>query len=198
MILTEITSIPSGALPFYNFKNHLRMGTGFAEADLQDPLLEAYLRAAIATIEGKLGLAIIERSFSWNLTTWHHGDHQNFPIRPVKAITSVTCLDRFDVPYAVDSGAYVLIQDSLVPAIKAVGGWLPRIPTDGTIEIEFLAGYGANWDDVPADLAQAVLLLASYFYENRIGAPLASGILPVAVSGLIEPYRVVRVSGTRP
>jgi uncharacterized phiE125 gp8 family phage protein len=198
MILTEISPISSGALPFYNFKNHLRMGTGFAEENLQDPLLEAYLRAAIASIENKLGIAVITRGFSWNLTGWRDNDRQSLPIRPVQAISSVTIADKAGATEAIDSDDYVLVQDGQCPTIKAIRGCLPSVPTDGTVTIEIQAGFGVGWDDVPDDLAQSVLLLASYFYENRMGAPLASGVLPAAVLGLIEPYRSIRLLGARP
>ena len=51
MILTELSAIAAEDLPVAQLKEHLRLGTGFAESDLQDGLCEAYLRASIATIE---------------------------------------------------------------------------------------------------------------------------------------------------
>lgn len=51
MILTELTSVSVAALPIAQFKAHLRLGTGFADSDIQDELLGAYLRAAISTVE---------------------------------------------------------------------------------------------------------------------------------------------------
>lgn len=195
MILNEISSISSGALPFYNFKNHLRMGTGFDESDLQDPLIEAYLRAAISTIENKLGLVLLQREFQLNLTGWRDGQSQVFPTRPVQSISSVTINAADGSQDLVSTEAYRLRKDAQVPAIQAVGSGLPNIPVGGAADIIFAAGYGVVWDDLPADLAQAVLLLAAYFYENRIGAPLPSGVLPMAVLSLIDSYRPMRISG---
>jgi uncharacterized phiE125 gp8 family phage protein len=195
MILTEITSISSGALPFYSLKNHLRMGTGFTEDDLQDPLLEAYLRAAISAIENKLGLAIIERRFSLNLTAWRDGASQGLPMRPVNAIDNVTTHTRAGESTLEDPSQYRLIKDSQSPSIVATAACLPSISNEGYAEVEFTAGYGAVWDDVPQDLGQATLLLAAWFYENRTGAPFASGVFPAAVLALIEPYRTFRLGG---
>jgi uncharacterized phiE125 gp8 family phage protein len=195
MILTEITSISSGALPFYSLKNHLRMGTGFTEDDLQDPLLEAYLRAAISAIENKLGLAILQRSFSLNLTAWRDGVVQNLPMRPISSIDSVTTITHGGDTDPQESENYLLIKDAQSPAIKATGSCLPSIPTDGSVDVTFTAGFGLVWDDVPQDLGQAVLLLAAWFYENRTGAPFASGVFPASVLALIEPYRIVRLGG---
>lgn len=195
MILNELSPLSSGALPFYNFKNHLRMGTGFAEENLQDPLLEAYLRAAISTIESKLGIAVITRGFAWHLTAWRDRNVQALPIRPVREITEISVTDKAGTSQVIPPEAYVLKQDAFRPEVTSVGGCLPAIPIDGSVVIAFQAGFGDGWDDVPADLAQAILLLATYFYENRMGAPLATGVLPSAVLGLIEPYRSIRLSG---
>ena len=195
MILTEITSISSGVLPFYSLKNHLRMGTGFIEDDLQDPLLEAYLRASISAIENKLGIAIIERNFLLNLTGWRDGAEQNLPVRPVSAIDSVTTHSGIGVSTPEDSASYRLVQDSQSPSIAATGSCLPGIPNGGSVDVVFTAGYGPVWDDVPQDLAQATLVLAAWFYENRTGAPFASGVFPAAVLALIEPYRALRTGG---
>ena len=71
---------------------------------------------------------------------------------------------------------------------------MPASPTGGAAGVLFEAGFGAAWSDVPADLAQAVLLLAAEFYEARIEDGARSG-LPLAVQALIERWRIVRVLG---
>lgn len=195
MILTEITSISSGALPFYGLKNHLRMGTGFSESDLQDPLLEAYLRASISAIENKLGIAILERNFKLNLTAWSDALAQKIPMRPVSEIVSVTTHSENGASRLENTTSYRLVKDSQSPAIAATGSCLPSIPTGGDVDVVFTAGYGPVWDDVPQDLAQAVLILATWFYENRTGAPFASGVFPAAVLALLEPYRAFKIGG---
>ena len=72
---------------------------------------------------------------------------------------------------------------------------LPPIAPGGTAEIVFRAGYGVAWSDSPADLAQAVLLLAAHYYEYRHETGLAGGCMPFGVSSLIERYRTVRLLG---
>ena len=63
MMLTEETPVPSLALPVEEMKDHLRMGSGFADDGLQDGLIEAYLRAALAAIEGRIGKMLFQRRF---------------------------------------------------------------------------------------------------------------------------------------
>ena len=65
MMLTEVTAVPGAALPVQALKDHLRMGAGFALPAGQDGLLESYLRAAMAAIEGRIAKALIARRFRW-------------------------------------------------------------------------------------------------------------------------------------
>ena len=48
MMLIEETTVPEAALPLAEFKAHLRLGTGFSDDDVQDPVLPGFLRAALS------------------------------------------------------------------------------------------------------------------------------------------------------
>ena len=50
MMLIEESTVPDTALPVDVFKAHLRFGTGFTEASVQDAVLRGFLRAAMAVI----------------------------------------------------------------------------------------------------------------------------------------------------
>ena len=73
---------------------------------------------------------------------------------------------------------------------------LPSIPRRGTVTITFLAGFGDAWSQVPADLAQAVILLAARYYDDRSQDGLRHA-LPFGVSALIERWRAVRTLAGR-
>lgn len=195
MILTELNSVPNATLPIAKFADHLRLGTEFAETSLQNDLLEVYLRAAISAIEGKTGRVILQRSYLWQLTGWRYTDAQILPVRPVVSIAALRTYDRSGAVTEHSSDTYDFVPDSQAPAIRAIGFHLPPVSDGGSVEIEFVAGHGATWEAVPSDLAQAVIILAAQFYENRTGAPDPSGVLPMAVLSLIEPYRPVRLFG---
>ena len=64
---------------------------------------------------------------------------------------------------------------------------------NGSVKIGFTAGFGPDWDDLPGDLGQAVLLLAAYYYEYRNETAVGEGYMPFGVSSLIERYRTVRL-----
>ena len=195
MILTEVTTVPTLALPIAAFKTHLRLGTGFADDTLQDVLLESTLRAAIAMIEARIGKMLIARRFLWKLEDWRTGSEQALPVAPVTAVVSVTLVDASDVGVLVDAARYKLVQDTHRPKLVATGSALPLVPMVGRAEVVFDAGFGAAWAAVPADLAQAVLLLAAEYYENRHEAGVRDGGLPFGVVTLIERWRTVRVLG---
>jgi uncharacterized phiE125 gp8 family phage protein len=195
MMLIEETTVPTGALPVAFFKEHLRLGSGFSDAGLQDDLLESFLRSALAAIEARTGKALIERTFGWSVTRWRDSGAQALPIAPVSAIVDVVLLDRLDNEAVVDPNSYQLRPDMQRPILAAVGASLPRIGQSDTARVRMLAGFGPEWGDLPADLRQAVLLLAAHYYEYRHEVQYDGGCMPFGVSALIERYRTMRLLG---
>ncbi len=195
MMLIEQTSVPVGALPVQEMKNHLRLGTGFADEGTQDGLVESYLRAAMTVIEGRIGKALIARRFVWSLEGWRWASEQALPVAPVSGIVTVTLIDVAAVGSVVSADRYRLVQDTHRPKIAAVGAVLPMAPAGGRIEVVFDAGFGAGWAAMPKDLLQAWLLLTAEYYERRHDVDARTGGLPFAVQALIERWRTVRVLG---
>lgn len=191
MMLTELTTVPDQALPLADLKDHIRLGSGFAEDNLQDELLKAYLRSALATIENRTSKVIFERTFEWVLFEWRSARKQPLPLAPVTSIVDIF----FEPPEGDDISVpdgWLLRQDNQRPSLIATGAGLPNVPSDSAIKIQMVAGYGAAWADVPKDMQQAVMMLAAHFYENRTDLDGAGG-LPMGVQSLIEPYRTVRI-----
>lgn len=194
MMVVELTSIAAGALPVPELRAQLRLGTGFGEDTLQDSVLEALLRAAIAAIEARTGKALLERQFVWTLTSWRDPTGQSLPVAPVSAIDEIRLFTRSGAETVADPTAYRLIQDSHVPRLMPTGGVLPGISQGGMAEISFTAGYSDNWSGVPSDLAHAVLLLAAHYYEHRNALDGEGAVqLPFGVNALIESYRTLRL-----
>lgn len=195
MRLKEQNGLDAAALPIAEFKAHLRLGSGFGEDTLQDTVLEATLRAAIAAIEARTGKALLERTFVWQVEGWRHPEEQALPIAPVSAILWLKTVTRDGAETPVDSGCHVLVQSTQRPMLRAACTRLPVIPTYGFAEIGFAAGFGVDWQSLPADLAHAVLLLATHFYEVRHDVSARDGNMPFGVAQLIERYRTVRILG---
>lgn len=195
MMLTEETSVLSANLPVQALKDHLRLGTGFSDGNMQDALIESYLRAAMSAIEGRTGKALMQRRFKLVLQDWRDSSEQALPVAPTAVIASVTLFDRVGTATVLGASTYRLVMDTHRPKLAASGYLLPMVPTEGRVEILFDAGFGATWAGVPADLQQAVFLLAGQYYEQRNDFTGAPAGLPYPVQALIERWRTVRVLG---
>lgn len=196
MILTEVSAPPSAAVPVRAFAEHLRLASGFADDGSQDAVLEHYVRAAMAAIEARLGRALLARDFAWTVTRWREDTCQVLPIGPVRSVSEVKLVDADGAQTQADPGAWSVIRDSQRPRLVGkFGRSLPKIPRAGHAEIRLNAGFGEAWGDVPADLRQAVFLLAAHFYENRAEGATPAGSLPFGVLVLIEAYRATRIGG---
>ncbi len=193
MMLVEQTSVPLAALPVTEFKDHLQLGTGFTGDVVQDPVLENYLRSSIAGIEARTGKVLLEKQYTWTLTNWREACRQALPLAPVSSVDALRVIDRLGVISVVDPTLYRLEADTHRPILWGVSGNLAAIPNSGTVEIDFTAGFGANWGAVPDDLGLAVFMLAAHYYENRAGTGDAG--MPMAVTSLIQRYRNVRILG---
>lgn len=191
MILIEQAAVAAAALPLAALRDQLRLGTGFDADTLQEALLESALRAALARVEGRTGKVLLARRFAWRIEGWRDAAGQVLPVAPVKALISVAMVDRLGAPVALDMAAVRLEPDAMRPMLLPAGGLLPQVPSGGAVEIVFDAGFAEEWDGLPPDLAQAVLMLAARYYEDREGAAEE----PAAVTALLAPWRNVRLSG---
>ncbi|MEM6738981.1 MAG: hypothetical protein AAF646_02625 [Pseudomonadota bacterium] len=195
MMLTEVTAVPAAALPVFQFRDHLRLGTGFTDTGLEDGLLETYLRAAIAAVEAWTGKALIARSFVYEASCWTGASAQALPVAPVQEITALTLVDADGAETLLDAEHYGVVRDTHRPELAGKGALLPSIPTGGVARITLQAGFGASWTEVPADLAHAVLLLAAYYHEYWYEARMGAARIPYGVSSLISSWRPIRLGG---
>lgn len=66
-----------------------------------------------------------------------------------------------------------------------------RAPHGGEVRIEYMAGYGDDWNAVPSALRQGILRLIAHMHRFRDAA--GEGGIPLAVCALWRPYRVHRL-----
>lgn len=193
MMLIEETTIPEVALPITQFKAHLRLGTGFAEGSLQDEILVSFLRAAVAAIEARSGKVLIARDFSLTLHRWRDRGGEVLPVAPVRDVQQLVLVDAMGVETVLAPEDYRLEKDSQRPRLRPAGSLFPMVAVGGSIKVSFTAGMATDWGGLPADLGQAVLLLAAHYYEYRNETGLSDGCMPFGVSSLIQRYRQVRL-----
>ncbi len=192
-MLIEEASVPNEVLPLAAFKAHLRLGTGFAQDDVQEPVLTSFLKAAMAAIEARTSKALIARMFTWSVSRWRDPQAEVLPLSPVRHIEALDIINADGADISIAADRFALVEDFQRPRLVARGQGFAPIPQGGKAVIHFEAGFGPDWDDVPDDLAQAVFLLAAHYYEYRDETTLARGCMPFGVQTLIERYRPMRL-----
>lgn len=190
MLLKEVA--PADLTPVLEeFAAHLRLGFGFADDGAEDALLARYLRAAIAAIEAETGQALMAREFVLRVHGWDRQGHLVLPIGPVEEIEEIWFQKGSD-SVSVDPARWTLMPGKSRQRLAGAGGMsLPIVPRGAEVAIIFTAGHGTDWDDVPSELRQAVLMLAALYFEHRHGdAPVE---MPLSVVALLRPYRPMRI-----
>lgn len=191
MRLTETAGLADTVLPLAEFREHLRLGSGFSEDQLQDGLLISHLRAALSNIERRTGKAVITRSFTLERECWQGDGGVRLPRGPVRVVDEVALIDAQGGVQPLDAGSWRLRADDEMPSVVPRSGRLPPVPAGGRLRIGFEAGYGPEWAAAPADLRQAVLMTAAALYEGRT----PEGHLAGGVDWLIAPYGPMRLTG---
>ena len=190
MMLTQIA--PPAALPvtLAELRAHLRLSDGFPEDTAEDALLLTYLETATAQIEARTGQALVGRPCTLRVGQWSASGHLVLPLGPVEAIDAFAWVGGAPGP-DVPPGELVVEPGRTRQRVTGPGGGaLPPIPAGNSAELGFTAGR-ASPAEIPADLRQAVLMLAAHRFEIRDGAE-APG-LPAAVAALVAPHRPVRL-----
>ncbi len=191
MDLSVLIPPDPAALPVAAFRAQLRLGTGFADVASLDAELAGFLAAAVAVIEARTGQALLARTLRLRLDGWRWLDAQALPVAPVTAVVAVRLVSADGAVALVAADRWRLKADRLRPQILATGAMLPMVPPGGVAEIDFAAGFGPSWASVPADLSQAVLLLAAEHFNARSGV---RPDLPPAVAGLLAAWEPVRLT----
>ena len=191
MILTETAPAAATPVTLSEFSAHLRLAYGFPDDGAEDALLDFYLRNAAGAIEARTGLALIRRGFLLRLSAWDRAGHAVLPVGPVEAIIAIRFVRGADV-IDLSAGSWAIEPGTVRQRVTGAGGGaLPMIPEAHIAELTFDAGFGPAAEDLPADLRHAVMLLAADYYERRHDGD-GPG-MPMAVRGLIEPWRAVRI-----
>ena len=193
MLLNEVSPAPVNPVPLKEFAAHLRLASGFTDDGSEDALLELYLRNATAVIEARTGKALISRPYMLQVASWNWRGHVVLPIGPVAAVDQID-LVRQGTTISLSPDEWSVEPGSGRQRLTAPGGGALRVLPHGSIaEIRFSAGFGATWNDVPDDLRQAVLLLATHFFERRGGEDALDDGLPHGVLPIIERHRPIRL-----
>lgn len=165
MLLREEAATAEEALPVEILRGHLRLASGFGPAvdEAERAALAGFLRAAIAAVEGRTGKILLKRRFVMRLDDWRDRMGQVLPLAPVVSVEEIRIEDAQGGAVELPPAGWRLVPDNDRPVIRPDGLMLPHVPRLGSVVIRFTAGFGPDWKDVPADLAQAVMMLAARY-----------------------------------
>ena len=162
--------------------------------DDDDDVIAALIAAARVHVEAQTRRALIDQT--WRLTRDVWPASGRLPVLPVplQEVTAIRVFDAGGMPQLLDVEDFAIDRVS-APAVLAFARGAPPAPGKlaAGIEIDIVAGYGDEPDDVPAPLRQAIRMLVAHWCENR-GLIAASGevaSMPQSVSSLIAPFRVL-------
>lgn len=189
-------------------------GEAKVHAKVDDSVDAAYLSTLISTArhmaEQFTRKAFINRSMKVFFDCWPAGDpgwwdgmregsivasqaeYVSIPFGPLVSITHVKTYDDADNATTWPSAQYfadVATQPGRI--VKRTGYSWPTFtrPANG-IEIQFIAGFGANASDVPPPIRQAILMTVAYLYEHRGDAVVE---MPGISKQLLMPYKEARL-----
>ncbi|MEM6667633.1 MAG: head-tail connector protein [Pseudomonadota bacterium] len=189
MTLRRLTPAVAEAVPLDDFLDHLRLSLGLTDPPTETPAAERALACAVAAIERSTSLACLRQTWKWELPTWTNARSERLPILPVLTVASVSAIaeDGRWTPFEPSTWRHSDDQ------IHAVGAWLPAAGPSG-VQVVFEAGFGDHHTDLPADLKQAVLLLAAHYFERRHAVDAGNvRSLPNGLQSLLAPFRQLRL-----
>lgn len=173
-------------------KAHLRV-----DHDDEDTLISAMVAAAITHLDGwsgVLGRCLVAQDWRQAFARFPGTRKLRLPM-PDVSVVSVAYVDSAGIDHALESLAYMLIEDHLGPFIYlADASWPETAVRPDAVTVTFTAGYGPAATDVPAPIRAAILLMIGDLYRNRettgIGSG-AAGVIPMSttVEALIAPFR---------
>lgn len=172
-------------------KSHLRVSSSD-----EDALIESYVDAALAAIEGPggLGIGVLERQ--WRITLDGFPPTIWLEITPVLSLDEISYLDGAGASQilTVDTDYRVDLDHEPARVVPAYGkSWPATLATIGAVTVLYTAGYRQG-EGIPADLRVAMLQTIASNYENRESIVVGTSAMRIPDSAMetFERYRVGR------
>lgn len=115
-------------------------------------------------------------------------DYIELPLPPLVSVASITTYDDANAASVYSASNYYV--DTAGGRVHLVEGqiWPTDLRNRAAVEVQYVAGYGANVTDVPAQIRQGILATVNHLYNNRDCID-----MPVEVKKMLDAYRVVKV-----
>lgn len=192
---TELVTAPAAEpITLIEAKNHLKIT--YSE---DDDLIGTLIEASRKLVEVKLKQSLVTQTYDLFLNGWYDEVLTNYPGRyvaqqavyiprgPVQSVTSVQFLDTTSTVQTLATTSYIVSKGAPGRITPSYGHYFPTtLPVIDSVIIRYVAGYGVDGTEVPANIKQAMLLLIGLWYESRSAAGEKMDDLPFAVDALLS------------
>lgn len=184
----SVAAKPAALLPITvaRLKTRLRI-----DDTAEDAEITAWLNGAISMIDGPNGIGYAMMTQSWQKSMDCFPSTIVLPGAPIKSVTSITYIDTAGTEQTLDSADYrVDLTREPVRITPAYGtAWPSTRDVTGAVVVEYVVGE-ADSADVPADLVDAVTLIAGHRFRNREAVANSSlKELPLGVQNILDRHR---------
>lgn len=169
-------------------KDHLRV-----EHHFDDDAIRGYLAAARQHAETFTARAFVSQTWETALDAFPEGRSIRLARGQLRSVEAVTYWDAAGVEQTLPTNSYV-VDDVSEPGrvvLADSASWPATARRPNAVRVRYVVGYGAA-AAVPEPICQAILLLASHFYEHR--EPEITGTVvsqfDLAAEALLRPYRL--------
>jgi len=162
-------------------------------------LIEDKIKGARQAAEDFLGRALITQT--WDLFLDAFPDSSDTPIKlpypPLQSVTSVKYTDTTGIQQTLVTTEYTVDTKAQPGRIKPAWGktW-PSIRSEmNAVEIQFVAGYGVDGEDIPPDIINGMLLWIEDEFNHR-GSNIVgvmSALAPGTVHSMWWPHRMKKL-----
>ena len=159
----------------------------------EDGLITTLIGAARLHIEGVTGRALVAQSWRVVLDCWPDNRVVKLPVAPFMAVTEITAFDAVGGAHTIGLAQFMSEPDRLLLPSTVAG--MPVLRDRQGIEIDYVAGFGTEPEDVPGDIRQALLVLVGYWYEHRDAVIVAGSgsVVPTGFDRLVAGHKRVRL-----
>jgi uncharacterized phiE125 gp8 family phage protein len=159
----------------------------------EDGLITTLIGAARLHVEGVTGRALLAQSWRVVLEDWPVERVVRLPVTPFMAVTEINAYDADGAAHEVPLAQFLSDPDRLLLPADVAG--MPVLRERQGIEVDYVAGFGTEPEDVPADMRQALLALVGYWFEHRDAVIVAGSgaVVPSGFDRLVAGYKRVRL-----
>ena len=185
MLLTLETAPAKLPVSMADVRQQLRI-----DGDDETAAMDRYLRVAVAAVDGRgaLGRPMITQSWA----QWVYNPTEvRVQMVPFQSLTSVEYYDSDGVLQTDTLSNYEAVGAGDRVWIRPKDGfeWPDQEDRPDAVKITYQAGYGDDPENVPEHVRQAILLLVTHMFEERM--PVGKGMeMPWMVNDLLNMERV--------